>query len=92
MTDPTTGLKRPVSGINPREYSVAFRQDLPAWRAAWGTSLVTPCWDTTSGKNCTQTQYRFNEIDAHKSAPMLGLFAEYLPWAGTTFRLEADKS
>lgn len=90
VSDPTTGLKRPISGLNPREYSVTFRQDLPQWRAAWGASLVTPCYASSTGKGCTQTQYRFNEIDAYKAAPALGLFAEYLPWPGTSLRLEAD--
>lgn len=90
VSDPTTGLKRPISGINPREYSLTFRQDVPARRAAWGASLVTPCWDNSNGKDCSQTQYRFNEIDAYKTAPALGLFGEYLPWPGTTLRLEAD--
>lgn len=90
VKDPTTGAKRALSGINPREYSITFRQDVPAWRAAWGASWVTPCWDNANGKDCTETQYRFNEIDAYRTAPTLGLFAEYLPWPSTTLRVEAD--
>lgn len=34
--------------------------------------------------------YRFNEVDTYRATPTVNLFAEYQPWKGTSFRIEAD--
>jgi hypothetical protein len=90
VTDPTTGLKRGITNLNPREYSIDFRQDWPEWRASWGASLVTPCFASITAKGCTSSQYRFNEIDILHAAPALGLFAEYQPKPNLFLKLEAS--
>jgi hypothetical protein len=90
VTDPTTGLKRGITNLNPKEYSIDFRQDWPEWRASWGASLVTPCFASITAKGCTRSQYRFNEIDILHAAPALGLFAEYQPMPDIFLRLEAS--
>jgi len=90
VTDPTTGEIRPISGINPFEYSVNFRQDLPRWNADWGASLLTPCFASSTVKGCTQSQYRYNEIDNYRATPTVNLYAEYQPSKTTSLRIEAD--
>lgn len=90
VTDPTTGAKRGISALYPAEYSIDFRQDLPWWQASWGASLATPCSATLTAKGCTQSQYRFNEIDVLNADPAFGLFAEYQPWRDLFFRLDAS--
>lgn len=90
VTDPTTGARREISDMRPQEYSVEFRQDLPAWNGAWGASLTSSCWDVTANDDCRRAEYRFNEIDDYRIGPALDLFAEYRPEPGLFLRLEAD--
>lgn len=90
VTDPTTGTLRPVSGLNPFEYSITFRQDLSRWHSDWGALFLTPCSASSTVKGCTQSQYRFNEIDDYRATPTINLFAEYQPWKETSLRIEAD--
>lgn len=90
VMDPTTGGARPLSGANPFEYSVSFRQDLLRWHSDWGASFLTPCSTSNTVKGCTQSQYRFNEIDNYRATPTINLFAEHQSWKGTSLRIEAD--
>lgn len=90
VTDPTTGAIRPISGLNPFEYSVSFRQDLPRWNADWGASFLTPCFASSTVRGCTESQYRFDEIDNYRATPTVNLFAEYQPSKKTSVRIEAD--
>lgn len=90
VNDPTTGAPRPLTDLNPTEYSLSFRQDLPRWNMSWGVSLATPCATSATTKGCTQSEYRFNEIDLYAAQPALSLFVEYRPLADLSLRLEAD--
>ena len=90
VTDPTTRTARPITDLNPFEYSVDFRHDLPRWRADWGASFLTPCAKSGTIKGCSKTEYRFNEIDVFRATPTINIFAEYQPWKGISFRIEAD--
>jgi hypothetical protein len=90
VTDPTTLAPRPITDLNPIEYSVDFRHDLPRWHADWGASFFTPCAKSSTIKGCSKSEYRFNEIDTFHATPTINIFAEYQPWKGTSFRVEAD--
>lgn len=90
VTDPTTGVSRPITDLNPLEYSIDFRDDLPRWRADWGASFLTPCSKSSTIKGCSKSEYRFNEIDIFRATPTINIFAEYQPWKGTSLRIEAD--
>src|SRR5262249_47538670 len=35
-TDPLTGQKREIGGETEYDWSIDFRQDIPAWKVAWG--------------------------------------------------------
>lgn len=90
VTDPTTGVLRPISGLNPLEYSVTLHQDLPRWRANWGGSFLTPCSTSSTVKGCTETQYRFDEIDVYRATPTINAFAEFRPRKGILLHIEGD--
>jgi hypothetical protein len=90
VTDPTTGAPRPITHLNPLEYSVDFRDNLPRWHADWGASFLTPCSQSSTVKGCSKSEYRFNEIDTFRATPTINIFAEYQPRKGTSFRIEAD--
>lgn len=90
VADPTTGTRRAISDMRPSEYSMEFRQDLPAWRMAWGASLTSSCWGVTANDDCSRSEYRFNEIDNYAIGPALNLFAEYQPRSDIFLRAEAD--
>jgi hypothetical protein len=90
VTDPTTGEIRPISGLNPLEYSAMLHQDLPRWHANWGGTLLTPCTKSSTVKGCTETQYRFDEIDVYHATPAVNLFAECRPWRGILLHVEGD--
>lgn len=90
VTDPTTGATRPITDLNPFEYSIDFRHNLPRWHADWGASFFTPCSKSSTIKGCSKSEYRFNEIDIFRAAPTANIFAEYQPWNSTSLRIEAD--
>lgn len=90
VNDPTTGKPRPLTDLNPTEYTISFRQDLPRWAMSWGASLATPCATSATTKGCTKSEYRFNEIDFYSAEPAFGLFVEYRPAADLSLRAEAN--
>ncbi len=90
VTDPTTGVERPLTGLDPFEYSLTFRDDISHWKADWGVALLTPCSASTTAKGCTKAQFRFNEVDSYRATPAVNAFAEYLPSRKLSIRLEAD--
>jgi hypothetical protein len=90
VTDPTTGAQRPITGLNPFEYEVDFRQDLTKWHADWGLSFLTPCAQIATTKGCSTSDYRFNEIDSYRATPTIKVFAEYKLRKSATLRIEAD--
>jgi hypothetical protein len=89
-TDPTTGAPRPISALDPLEYSVNVVQDLPRLHVNWSASLLTPCFLSRTVKVCSQTVYRFNEIDVYRAAPAVNLFAETHVGNGWLLHLEGD--
>ncbi len=90
VTDPTTETTRPITDLNPFEYSVSFRQDLPRWKADWGAFFLTPCSASSTVKGCTKSEYRFNEIDNFRATPTVNFFAEYQLRKRTSLHIEAD--
>jgi hypothetical protein len=81
VTDPTTGEKRPISGLRPREGQIEFDQDLPAQKLKWG-AILNFGW--------RQPYYRFSEVEVDNLRPIGQLFAEYQLRPKTSFRVELD--
>ena len=81
VTDPTTGERRPISGLRPLEGKLAFTQDLPRWRLTWGGS-VNLGW--------RQSYFYFDQVETDILTPIGGLFAEVKPIPGWSVRAQLD--
>jgi hypothetical protein len=81
VTDPTTGLDRPISGLRPREGEINFNQDLPKWKLKWGASY---------NLGWRQPYYRFSEIEVDSFRQFGTLFVEYKPQPDLALRAELD--
>lgn len=81
VTDPTTGRKRPISGLPMGVYQLNFSQDVPAMSLNWGMGL-----NARTGA----TDYRYNEIDTLRNGAWASIWAEYKPTAGTSVRLSLE--
>ena len=81
VTDPTTGERRPISGLRPLEGKVTFSQDVPRWRLTWGGS-VDLGW--------RQSYFYFNQVETDILTPIGGLFAEVKPAPGWSVRAQMD--
>ena len=67
VTDPVTGDPRIISFQPESEINVSFRQDISAWRFAWGIEAY---------KQGEVQAYRFNEIDTSEEGPWIDLWVE----------------
>jgi hypothetical protein len=67
VTDPLTNQPRSFSNTAESEISISFRQDINAWRFAWGAEIF---------KQGEFQQYRFNEIDTSEEGPWVDLWVE----------------
>ena len=83
VTDPTTGLRRPISGLHPADIEVHFTQGLPRLKTTWGVDVYDQ-W--------RETYYRFNEIDTDKKKVYVSLFADFKPRPDLSFRVELENA
>lgn len=67
VTDPLTNQTRSFSNTSESQISISFRQDINAWRFAWGAEIF---------KQGEFQQYRFNEIDTSEEGPWIDLWVE----------------
>ena len=78
VTDPITGLKRPLSNLATYTSSTSFRQDLPAHELAWG-------FDYTDASEAPQ--YLLSEVDETRAGPALDFYVERHSLGPFTLRL-----
>lgn len=78
VTDPTTGVTRPITLDLPIEAKMSLTHDLPAWRMRWGAT-----W-THGSRRYT---FRFNEIRRDHISELVDLFVEYSPEPNLLLRL-----
>ena len=81
VTDPTTGLERPLGALRPREGQIEFTQDLPRWKLTWGA---------TYDLGWRQAYYSFDEVEVDNFRQYGTLFAEYRPKPDLGFRVELN--
>jgi hypothetical protein len=81
VTDPTTGVHRPLGLLRPREGEIDFDQDLPRWRTNWGA---------TFNLGWRQPYYNFNQVEIDNFRPYGTVFVEYRPRRGLSVRGEVD--
>ncbi|MAP94916.1 MAG: hypothetical protein CMK07_08195 [Ponticaulis sp.] len=82
VTDPITGEERRFAGERDWNYNLAFRQELPNWKSAWGI--------TTSQKS---DSYEFKRIEMIRNAVpenRVDLFVETTRFWGVTIRAQAS--
>lgn len=70
VTDPTTGLTRPISGVRPSQINVGFNQDIASWKLNWGINYL-PRFDDPSFDPDQRTDVRLRDY--------YEAFAEYKP-------------
>lgn len=80
VTDPVTGERRRISDENPVEASIAFTQDVPAWRLNWGLAVEH------IGER--SVEYRFDEVTRESEAAGWTLHVERR--IGDRWRLRAE--
>lgn len=81
VIDPTTGVRRPISGEEPIDGAIHFTQDRPAAGFRWGVDYILAE---------AETEYRFDEIRRERVAGRLSVFAEYKVAPHWTARLFAE--
>ncbi|MET3663830.1 TonB-dependent receptor [Caulobacter sp. 1776] len=79
VTDPTTHVKRRISGQTPFTCNVSFTRDMPGGKWSWGAS--------TSCQN-EQRYYRIGEVRTFAYEPFLQGFFEWRPRRDLTIRTE----
>lgn len=77
-TDPSTGLRRRISGDIPREATIAFTHDIPAWKLRWGGSFIFAE---------RKPSFKVREVQTDRLGGRFDLFVEYKPDAQWTMRL-----
>lgn len=81
VIDPTTGVRRAISGETPIDGEIHFTQDRPQIGFRWGIDAIL---------GTHKQEFRFNEIRTSSLGTRVSLFAEYRPAAGWTLRAFAD--
>lgn len=81
VTDPTTGVDRPISGLRPRLGEIDFTQNLPKWNLNWGLTYYAG-W--------REAYYRFSQIEVDSWRPNGTAFVEYFPIKNLAVRFELD--
>ncbi|THD58825.1 TonB-dependent receptor [Phenylobacterium sp.] len=79
VTDPTTGLRRPISALHPTDWDAHFIQ--PIGNVSYGVDLYGG-WQ--------QRLYRFNQIEIDKLGTYVTPFWEWKPNPKLSFRIELD--
>jgi hypothetical protein len=81
VTDPTTGEKRPISGVRARQPVISFTQDITTWRISWGVA-----WIPVLG----QATYDPDQTFAWKGGDYFELSAEYKPTDSLSIRAQVN--
>jgi outer membrane receptor protein involved in Fe transport len=79
VTDPITGLSRPISGLHSNDWELHLIQALPRLKSTWGFDIIGPT---------IETNYRFDEVDTDKLGAFVSPFVEYRPRPDLSFRIE----
>jgi hypothetical protein len=81
VTDPTTGEKRPISGVRARQPVISFTQDITTWRINWSVA-----WIPVLG----QATYDPDQTFAWKGGDYFEVAAEYKPTDSLSIRAQVN--
>jgi outer membrane receptor protein involved in Fe transport len=70
VTDPTTKMRRAISGQHPLDAELHFSDDIPRWNITWGVDGIF---------GYRERFFRFNEIDTNRTGDFTTVFVEYKP-------------
>jgi hypothetical protein len=82
VTDPTTGARRALGLLRPREGEIDFTQDLPRWKAVWGAAY---------NLGWRQPYYNFDQVEIDNFRPYVTAFFEFRPRPGLSLRGELNE-
>ena len=81
VTDPTTGQKRPISGVRASQATLSFRQDIASWKLQWGGA-----WIPRLG----QMNYQPDQTSGWTGSDYYELWAEYKPAPTLSIRAQVN--
>ncbi|MCA0367064.1 MAG: outer membrane beta-barrel protein [Proteobacteria bacterium] len=81
VTDPTTGLERPISGVRASQANVGFEQDIASWKLQWGVN-----WLPRLG----QGSYSPDQVSKWRGANYFESFVEYKPSPTLSLRAQLN--
>lgn len=81
VTDPTTGEKRPISGVRPTQANIGLEQDINSWKLQWGAA-----WLPYLG----QPNYSPDQVSRWRGTDYFELFAEYKPTPTLSIRAQLN--
>ena len=81
VIDPSTGLRREISGLHPVDAEAHYTQGLPSLKSVLVVDIFS-AWRAT--------QYHFNEIDTQRLGWWGDIYLEYRPRADFSLKIEAD--
>lgn len=79
VTDPTTGEARPITRVRPRDWSIAFEQDIASLKSLWGFQYLSGFDEPTFDPD--------QRVDVHIRDYLIA-YAEYKPSASLSVRAQ----
>lgn len=89
VTDPTTGRKRPISGVRPTQANVGFEQDLTRYKLQWGINWLPLLGQGTYDPDQTNVwrgSGYYESFVEYKPTPTLAVRAQLNLWDDFTIR------
>ena len=81
VTDPTTGEKRPISGVRASQATITFQQDITSWKLQWGGA-----WIPLLG----QKDFQPDQISGWRGTDYYELWTEYKPTPTLSVRAQVN--
>ena len=81
VTDPTTGLSRPISGVRPSQPGFTLSQDITSWKLNWSVTYLD---------NLQQLYYDPDQTSGFRGNDYLEAFAEYKPTPTLSIRAQVN--
>ncbi|MHC3128073.1 TonB-dependent receptor [Brevundimonas sp. GN22] len=79
VTDPTTGLTRPISNLRPSQAELSFEQNIPSWKLSWGVDYLP---------KITETSYQPDYVSGWMGRDYGQIWAEYKPVSSLSIRAQ----
>ena len=81
VTDPTTGLTRPISGVRPSQPGFTISQDITSWKLNWSVTYLD---------SLQQISYDPDQTSGFRGNDYFEAFAEYKPTSTLSIRAQVN--